>query len=64
MIVETFAPQEKFGDPEWCESVYSSFLIADGCKEHAAALWNESETRGKFVVCNNICIIVLLDWNI
>jgi hypothetical protein len=38
MIVETFVPQEKAGDPERCKSVYSSFLIADGCKEHVAAL--------------------------
>jgi hypothetical protein len=38
MIVETFVPQERVGDPERRKSVYSSFLIADGCKEHVAAL--------------------------
>jgi len=38
MIVETFVPHEKVGDPQRCKSVYRSFLIAGGCKEHVAAL--------------------------
>jgi hypothetical protein len=33
MTVEIFVPQERVGDPI---SVYSSFLIAEGCKEHVA----------------------------